>query len=320
MLQSYIDAFDNNHSFPIPGPSPEQPILRFEERHLQRSGLINWNNTCCHLSLILAFHRMNLLRYLDPNLIAVGRNVLDWPALILTKMLRALPSPRPFSVQNFLTVWNANGRNPRLVANDDLTITDAIISQLPLTGHNNVPALTKFQVSFACPYCGQREESCEQWNERQWSAVPTLHLQPGSPPTRPETLLNGILQHGQQIRITCPNLYCQLPVDATWKVVKGSYTILYINRDDGNGGIVRTRLRPSTLTTDQGLDILGELVSVIARSGERRNRGHFVSYHQVGSHWFFSDDDHTFRRSPQHPFHRPQGRETVDLLCYYNNV
>ena len=258
---------------------------------------------------------MNLLRYLDPDLIAVGRNVLDWPALIITKILRALPSHRPFAVQYFLTIWNADGRHPRLVSNDDLTITDPILSQLPLTGHNNAPALTEFQASFGCEICGRREESCEQWNEREWSAVPTLYLQPRSPPTRPETLLNGILQHGRLMRITCPNPQCRLPVYATWKVVRGSHTVLYINRLAENGGIVRTRLLPSS---GPGLDILGELVSVVARFGEGSNKGHFVFYHKVGGHWFFNF--HTFLRSPQHSFQRTRGLESVELLCYYNNV
>ena len=269
---------------------------------------------------MLFFHRMNLLRYLDQNLILVGRNVLDWPALILTKILRALPSPRSFSVQNFLILWNADGRNPRLVPNDDLTITDAIISQLPLTGNNNIPAVTKFQASFACAICGRREDSCEQWDEREWSAVPTLHPQPGSRPTSAETLLNTVVQHGRQMRITCPNLQCRLPVTATWKVVKGSNTVLYVNRDDGRGGTVKTKLLSQGPRSDTGPNILGDLVSVISRSGGRQGGGHFVTYHKAGGHWFFNDDDHTFRRSPEHPFNRSQGLEAVELLCYSNNV
>ena len=315
MAQAFIDGYDTNHLFPIPGPSSQQPILRFQEQHLQSSGLVNWNDTCCHISLILFFHRMNLLRYLDPNLIAVRDTVMDWPVLILVKILWALPSLRSFPIQNLLTIWNAEGNNPRLVSYDDLTIADPIFSQLPLTGNNNVPALTKFQASFACASCGRREHSCEQWDEREWSTVPTLYIQPRSPPTSVETLLNRVLQHGRQMRITCPNLQCRSPVTATWNVVKGTYTVVYINRDDGRGGTVRTKLSPGS-----GLDILGDLISVISRSGEGSARGHFVSYHKVGGHWFFNDDDHTFRRSPEHPFNRSQGLEAVELLCYSNNV
>ena len=66
------------------------------------------------------------------DLIAAGPNVFDWPALVLLKILRALPSLRPFPVQNLLAAWNRDGRQPTLQPNDDLTIVDGILSQLPL--------------------------------------------------------------------------------------------------------------------------------------------------------------------------------------------
>ena len=101
---------------------------------------------------------MGILKYLRQDLIAVGGNVLDMPALVLSRMLRALPSRRPFPVQNYLASWNAEGRLPHLQSNDDLMIVDGIMSQLPLAAvraGSNVPVLTRCQASLSCNNCGR---------------------------------------------------------------------------------------------------------------------------------------------------------------------
>ena len=315
-LESFLTSLDRGRRFPIPNISPLQPIARFEERHLQTAGLINHQDTCCHLSLVLCFHRMGLVQYMRDDLIAAGANVFDWPALILSRNLRALPSRIPFSVWYFLAAWNRDGRFPNLQPNDDLTIVDAILSQLPLAAaSNNVPVLTRYQVSFACDDCGLSSQSREQWNERSFVSVPTLHVAAGGPPTTVEDLLDEMLN--QQMRITCPNRQCGRPVNATWRSVMGIMTFLYIDRSDLTGGIISTRLLPRGHDIDPH-PVLGELVSVISRSGQGYNRGHFVSYHQVGGRWYFTDDDHTHYRCNFHPFNRRDGMETVSLLCYYN--
>ena len=315
MLESHLAAVDPRQRFQIPGTSPLQPIARFEERHLQTVGLRNHRDTCCHLSLVLCLHRMGLLKYLRQDLIAAGGNVLDMPALVLTRMLRALPSLRPFPVQNFLVSWNGEGRQPVLQSNDDLMIVDGLLSQLPLSAvSGNVPVLTRYQASFACNYCGRVDDSCEEWDEKDFVSIPTLHMTPGIPSTA-ETLLDGMLQ--QQMRITCPNRQCRGRVTATWRTVRGTFTVLYIDRADLRGGIDNTRLVPrARASLPHG--VLGELVSVVSRSGDGYNRGHFVSYHQVGGRWFFNNDDHTHHVCNFHPFNRPDGLENVSLLCYYN--
>ena len=315
-LASYLTSLDGGRRFPIPNTSSLQPIARFEERHLQSAGLINHRNTCCHISLILCFHRMGLIQYMRDDLIAAGANVFDWPALVISRMLRALPSTRPFSVQNFLAAWNRDGRQPHLQSNDDLTIVDGILSQLPLAAaRNNVPVLTRYQVSFTCDYCGLSSQNREQFDERSFVSVPTLHVASNSPPTTAEDLLDEMLN--QQMRITCPNR-CGGRPNATWRSVRGIFTVLYIDRSDLMGGISNTRLLPRVQGSAPH-PILGELVSVISRSGLGNNRGHFVSYHQVGGRWHFSDDDHTHYPCNFHPFNRRNGNETVSLLCYYNS-
>ena len=319
MLQSFLAAVDPGQRFSIPDNSPLQPIAHFEVRHLQRVGLRNYRDTCCHLSVVLCLHRMGIVKYLRLDLIAVGGNVLDMPALVLSRMLRALPSRIPFPVQNFLASWNAEGRLPLLQSNDDLMIVDGIMSQLPLSAvvaGSNVPVLTRFQASFSCNYCGRIDPACEMWAEKNFVSVPKIHISAGNPVTA-EDLLDQMLQ--QQMRITCPNGQCRGRVNATWRTVRGTFTVLYIDRADLRGGIVNTRLLPRAQASVPH-NILGELVSVVSRSGDGYNRGHFVSYHQVGGNWFFNDDDHTHYACNFHPFNRRDGNECVSLLCYYNNI
>lgn len=314
-LETFLAAVDPGHHFPVPDASPLQPIILFEERHLQSAGLRNHEDTCCHLSLLLCLHRMGFLKFLRGDFIAAEGNVFDMPALVLTKMLRALPSRRPFAVQNFLECWNGEGRLPVLQSNDDLTIVDGVLRQLPLApAEGDIPVFTKYHASYACDYCGRIDDSCEYWNERSFFVVPTLHLTPGTPSTA-EDLLDGMLQ--QEMRITCPNGQCRAHIRASWRAIRGSLTVLYIDRADLRGGVDNTRLLPRASTSIPH-NLLGELVSVISRSGENLDRGHFVSYHQVEGRWYFNNDAHSHYRCNFHPFNRSDGIECVSLLCYLN--
>ena len=317
MLESFFAAVDPRQRYRIPNSSPLQPIGLFEERHLQTAGLRNHQDTCCHISLVLCFHRMGLLKFLREDFIAAEGHVIDMPALVLLRMLRALPCPIPFSVQNLWESWRAEGRHPVLQSNDDLSIVDGLVSQLPLAAlRGNVPVFTRYYAAFACDYCGRIDDSCEDWAERPFVTVPTLHLTPGVPSTA-EGLLNGMLQ--QPMRITCPRRHCNGQCNATWRTVRGIFTVLYIDRADLRGGIDNTRLLPRAPDSIPH-DVLGELVSIISRSGDGYDVGHFVSYHQVGGRWFFNNDDHTFHVCNFHPFNRRDGLENVSLLCYLNNA
>ena len=317
-MTNSLGVIDSN--FPVPGHSPLQPINQFEFRHLQRPGLINLNNTCCHLSLILCFHRMGLIQAFEGDLVvAAGGYVLDWPALVLATILRALPSLQAFHIQSFLDHWNDEGRAPRLRSNDDLTIVDGILRQLPLSGHDNVPALTQYLASFECFHCGHVDEDCLQWDEKPFSVVPTINVPHSRDPVPIEILIRGLLD--QRMRITCTQ--CRQQVSATWKVVKGAYTVLFFNRGGDGRGTVRTRLqlRDQTRTPPPPLDFLGELVSVVSRCADDEigaAGGHFVSYHHVDGSWVKNDDNRVLKMCTYHPFNQTLGYETVDLLCYKN--
>ena len=319
MLVSHLNTIDSHNRFPIPDPSPLHPINQFEVRHLQRVGLNNLRNTCCHLSLILCFHRMGLIQAFEGDRVAVGGHVLDWPALVLSKILRALPSQQSFYIQTFLASWNRDNREPRLRSNDDLTIADGILGALPLSGRDNIPALTQYLASFECFSCGHIEQDCLQWNEKPFFVVPTINVPYSQDPIPIEILIRGLLD--QRMRITCTQ--CGQHCSASWNVVKGSYTVLYFNRGGDGRGTVRTRLqlRDQTRNPPPPLDYLGELVSVVCRCADDEigsAGGHFVSYHQVEGRWFKNDDHRILTICNFHPFNQTHGFETVDLLCFKN--
>ena len=290
MLVTHLNTIDSHNRFPIPDPSPLHPINRFEVRHLQRLGLKNLNNTCCHLSLVLCFHRMGLIQAFEGDRVAVGGNVLDWPALVLSRILRALPSQRDFYIQTFLASWNSDNR-----------ATNSVLA------------------SFESFSCGHIDQDCHQWNEKPFSVVPTINVPYSRDPIPIEILIQGLLD--QRMRITCTQ--CGQLVSAAWKVVKGSYTVLYFNRGGDGRGIVWTRLqlRDQTSTPPPPLNILGELVSVVSRCADDEigaAGGHFVSYHQVEGNWFINDDNRILKICTYHPFNQTLGYETVDLLCFKN--
>ena len=136
IVDAYLATIQGNgmpNVYPIPAPSRYQPINVFGVEHLQRAGLDNNGNICCHLSILLCFHRMQLLPFLCNSRIVASGNVLNWPALILKKMLEALPSTQSFCPYNFLTSWNSENRVPALQMNDDLTILDSILDQIPFS-------------------------------------------------------------------------------------------------------------------------------------------------------------------------------------------
>ena len=258
---------------------------------------------------------MGLLLHFEGDRIAAGGHVMDWPALVLSRILQALPSNQAFHIQNFLETWNVEGLAPRLQSNDDLSIADGILRQLPLSGQDNIPALTQYLATFECFYCGHGDQNCPQWDEKPFSVVPTLSVPQNNRPIPVETLLDGFLQ--LPMMITCPQ--CRNLIPASWKVVKGLYTVLYLNRVNDRGNITRTRLQTGHQANIPNQDVLGELVSVVCRAGENLDGGHFTSYHQVGGQWLWNDDNRMLKVCNFHPFNRNQGFETVDLLCYINN-
>ena len=310
LLDGYLGVIDQFGTYPIPQPSSHHPIQQFGAHHLQRAGLLNTGNICCHLSIVLCFHRLGLLKFMEDDLIELNGNVLDWSAFLMQRILKALPSSNAFSIQNFCTAWNNDGKLPQLQAWDDISIVDALTTQLPFRGINNIPALSRYFLRYTCPACGHVENDC---NDRPFQTVPTLTLLPGSVPISAERLLLVMMRDPVQTRCICGQA-----VVASWRTKPGKATLLFIARNTTGQGIARTRLIPRPPSGDVP-GIMGELVSVVSRSGGIR-QGHYFSYHQVGGRWFKNDDAHAIREVNHHPFNPSGPREDVVMLCYLNNV
>ena len=260
---------------------------------------------------------MGLLQYLEQDLIAVNGNVLCWAGLVMTKILEALPSRRSFSTQNFNTAWNNEGRHPQLQEWDDISVFGDMVTQLPFRGRDNVPVFTRYFLSYHCLQCGKQEHNLEHWNDRIFQTVPTLPLVPGSFPITAEHLLRQFLQH---VDTACSQ--CTRPVRGSLATLPGKFTLLHISRSHQPPAIVRTKLIPRAAGEPAPL-FMGELVSVVSRSDFVRDGdtlSHYFSYHQVGGQWFKNDDDHPIVGVLYHPFNARAATETVDYLCYKNNV
>lgn len=257
---------------------------------------------------------MGVLEYLEQDLIEMNGNVLNWSGLIMTKILEALPSRRSFSPQNFLSAWTNEGRLPMLQAWDDIGVVGDMVSQLPFRGNNNVPAFTRFLLSYHCLDCGNQENNVENWNGRFFQIIPTLALLPGSVPITAELLYMQFLTH---VDTRCS--MCTRAVTGSLVGLPGKFTILHLSRNHDGRSVVQTRLIPRTDGQPAPLSI-GELVSVVCRTetSSAVSMSHYISYHQVGGQWFLNDDNRPMVRVYHHPFNI--SGQTVDLLCYKNNV
>lgn len=294
--------------------SSSQPIGVFGLNHLQSQGLDNTGNICCHISIILCLHRLGLLDFLEQDLIEVNGNVLSWSGLVMKMILEALPSRTSFSPQILLPAWDNDGLLPRLQAWDDISVVGDIVTQLPFRGNNNIPALTRYLLSYRCRDCGNQEHNVENWNGRIFQTVPTLALLPGSEPITAELLYMRFLM---QVDTRCSQ--CNRAVSGSLFADPGKSTILHISRNFDGRSVVQTRLIPRTEGQPAPLSI-GELVSVVCRSqtSSAVSRSHYISYHQVDGQWFLNNDNNPMVRVNHHPFNIPG--QTVDMLCYKNNV
>ena len=316
IVDAYLATIQGNgmpNVYPIPAPSRYQPINVFGVEHLQKAGLDNNGNICCHLSILLCFHRMQLLPFLCNSRIVASGNVLNWPALILKKMLEALPSTQSFCPYNFLTSWNSENRVPVLQMYDDLTILDSILDQIPFSSSaSSMPTFTKFKVSYCCPGCGTNVQGKEHWLEKSFAVVPMLPLPSDGRQVSVEDCMSAFLNEPEYTM--CTEAGCNTRVPGKLIVEKGHFTIVLMKRYAS----VTTVLRNKLLQGTGRMDILGNLLSVISRRGSQR-RAHFVSYHGVSGRWFLNNDHHQVAQVQYHPFNKPDFLESPDLMCYKTN-
>lgn len=315
-LRSYVQTLNTAFLTAIPGPSqnPVQRHHQFREGHLQPRGLMNVNNTCCHISLFLSFHRMCLRRYLPPL-----QNQ-DYIGLACNEILQALPSPNPFSIQVFNAVWNSVKPGQPIGQHEDIgSLSNMILGSLSLTPENTIPVLTEFHCSYQCNHCTFTENHTPTWEQKTFQIVPLINLPASQSPISVGQLLTELVQ--SPIHTRCA--MCRQPTIGRYSVQRGVFTAVLFNRI-GAGNIVRTRLSNARNNNSEGDRLIGDRISIVAHRGDQHG-GHYVSYHQVWDpqssswSWHLNDDSRRVINNIRYdPFVSNINNETVNMVVYSN--
>ena len=134
-LDDMLQVLDEFGIYGIPGKTTCSCNAEFKEMHLQKCGIINDGNLCALIAMVFCCHRMQLVKIidLDPSLMAVGE--IDYQSHILVKVLSAMPSARPFSLELMKEVWNKyryqSFGNYKIENNDDVwSCAEGILQEL----------------------------------------------------------------------------------------------------------------------------------------------------------------------------------------------
>jgi hypothetical protein len=211
LLNRYIANIDQYGVYAIPEPSQLQPIsTTFDRSHLQSVGLNNDGNVCGMISLIMGFHRLQILPHLlDPTFCFIANRSPDYPSLIFHKVLSALPSQAPFSIQLLIESWNRSGRQPDIQPGmaDIATIAEALVTNMQIKRYSTHPVISSFLASFRCSSCGTEHKRVKNWEGQVQAAIPLLQLPPGNLPANIPSLLADYLDASFETR--CSNQGCR---------------------------------------------------------------------------------------------------------------
>ena len=323
LLNRQLEDLDPNNIYKIPDSSPNQqsPDLPFNNSHLQTAGLLNDGNVCSVLSFILCLHRIGINHHLiDSSFCYTTNNRIDFPSMIIMKILAALPSQNSFSIQVFIESWNQFGKAPRI--NPGFSEIDAlaegVFSNLQLKQYaSRPPVLTEFLGTFHCDKCGKDYSSVKIWEGQLTTSIRLLPLPPDNQPVDVSALLAAHI--AQPFETRCSDQGCRQRIFGGKLVVRpGLFTVLAVNRFDVDSG--NKRLTKLAFSSRNSQDFLGDLVSVACHRGDV-NAGHFVSYHKVDDNWFLNDDSNLCVAS-ENPLDgiNVAENETVELLFFINNV
>ena len=319
ILDRYLAVFDPNNIYSIPEAS--QTIDEdFTVNHLQGNGLLNDANICSLLSVFLCFHRIGLKDHLlDPEYCITVTRAPDFPSWVIMKILSALPSQHPFSLQLFIESWNHSNKRPIIHPGfaDIPSLAECLVSNLQVKQYaNKPPVFTQFLATFCCNKCGKDHVKVKNWDEQVQASIPLLQIPATSQPVDILDLLDSYVNERFQTR--CSNIACRNRVfDAKLEVELGLFTVLAISRFIGG----RAKLKNKLIIRREAQQLLdvGELVSLVCHRGDV-NVGHFVSYHKVGEQWFLNDDSRRCAPSNNPVEDRYVESETVDLLFFKRNI
>ena len=179
VLSQYLLTIDTSFMTPIPPPS-QNPVSRhnlFQIGHLQPRGLVNAYNSCCHISLFLCCHRMCLKRYLSPARMTQRQ---DFSGLSFHEILSAMPSPRPFSLQLWIGVWNSLRPGQPIGQHEDIQmLSDLVLGSLDLTPDTSTtpatPVFTEFTCHYQCNSCTFLEPGTSTWEGKTFDTIPIVN-------------------------------------------------------------------------------------------------------------------------------------------------
>ena len=238
LLASYLSELDPNTIYSIPGASSSQSSAdqTFDVENLQRTGLLNDGNVCSLISLILSLHRICIKDHLiDPDICVNLNSSPDFPSCVFMKIMSALPSQIPFSVQLFIESWNDSGRNPRIHPgfSDVAALAEGLLSNLQLKQYSSrPPVFSQFLGSFKCRRCGKDHVRVTNWEMQIQSVIPLLQLPPN---TNQEVDVSELLGDyiAEPFETRCSDPTCKNRImDAALETQTGCYTILAVNRFD----------------------------------------------------------------------------------------
>ena len=321
LLERYLKDLDPNNIFAIPDESHDRPNQSESllVSHLQRLGLLNDSNICALISVMLCFHRISLKNHMiDPFSLT-----LDYSAMVFHKVLSALPSQQPFSLQLLIDSWNESGKTPRIHPgfSDIAALAEGLVSNLQLKQYRSGPPFfTEFLGTFHCSGCGKDFVQVRHWEQQVGALIPLLPLPANNQPVDITELMDAYLNEPFETR--CSNSHCrQIIYGGRLEPRSGMFTILAVNRfdvDNPNQKRLNKLVMPSYSETTR--DLLEDLVSVSCHRGDV-NAGHFVSYHKVNGQWYLNNDSR-----PCLPCENPlEGlnisvTETVELLFFKTPV
>ena len=320
-LDIYLSQFDPHNLYPIPDASQPRDIPGFTRASLQKLGLLNDGNICSLISVMLCFHRIGLSDHLiDPELCADINGTPDYPLLVLSKILLAMPSPASFSIQMFVEAWNVS-KTPLIYPGfaDVAALTDGLLENLQLKQYQGLPPVfSQYLASFKCNHCGLQLDHLKTWDGQVQPGIPYLQVPENGSCVDIANLLADFIDETVETR--CTNASCNERInDGKIEAIPGQFTVLSVNRLDITD---RSNKLKNKLSHFGGgrirADLVGELISVICHRGNV-DRGHFVSYHKVGEDWFLNNDSRLISAA-ENPLNmnNDSENETIEVLFLKN--
>ena len=325
LVSRHMASLDPHHVYSIPGPSQSPPCCNTFNANYLQPGLLNDGNVCGLISILLCFHRIQIItELLDPHFCLTTSHTPDYPSLILHRVLHAMPSTDPFSIQILIMSWNSSGRRPSIQQgiNDIPTLAEALLINMQVKQYSSrPPVFSQFLASFTCSACGKNHTKLKKWESQRDAAIPLIQLPPNNQTANIPALLSSYLE--VPIHTRCTDQNCrQMITNARFETETGYFTVISVNRVDDTGINDKKMNRLDLSCNDPsmtGHQVLGELVSCVCHRGDV-NQGHFVSYHKVGDVWFLNDDSRPCVVAENPLVQTRYSSQTIDLMFFANIV